>query len=105
MKPICFFNKKLPEKLGNIVGSNWDAVTIPPLGIFFKEKKKDVSEKLFKHELCHHYQGEKLKAAFYPILFLDYAVLGYTKSLLEKEAKEYAKNPLTKQEKSWWDSY
>lgn len=100
--PKLYFNSSWPAFFGRFQGANWDAVTIPPMGIYFKKSKKDVPTKLFKHEMKHWYQAEKLGVAFYPVLFMDYKYNGYGRSRLEAEAKEYQKQPLTVEEEAIW---
>lgn len=119
--PAMYFKSPLPKILGG--SNNWDAVTLPPIvqvppfsiigGIHFKDKAKDVSDKLFKHEFKHWYQylemcqvqvpGTPLNLGhfYYPIFLGSYALQGYEGSKLELQARLYAKQPLTVVEKKW----
>lgn len=105
-RPPVFFGMKMPDKLAGLLGTNISACTLPPFGILFENSKHDVSRKLFKHELSHWYAAQKMGVGIYYIVFiLDYAIMGYKKSILEGEANKYAESPLTDQEQKWWDSY
>lgn len=99
MKPNLIFDSKIPEALGKLFGSKWDAVTLYPQGIYFKKKKKDVKEDLFEHEMGHWHQGEKLGPLYFPSILIDYAVNGYKHSKMEAEADDYS---LTAEEKKMW---
>ncbi len=107
MKPLMFFESAIPEKLGELFSdSKWDAVTLPPAGIFFRQKASKVPDRLFKHEFKHWYQFEELQknnagALYYPVFLASYVVLGYDKSRLEIQARDYEKKPLTAVEKLW----
>jgi hypothetical protein len=101
-KPTLFFGSPLPKKLGSLFGSNWNACTLPGLGIFFEQHKKDVSEDLFKHEFRHWFQGSILGIIlYYVVTFLGYKIQGYDNAFLEKDARNAESKPLTILQKSW----
>jgi hypothetical protein len=105
--PVVKFESGIPEVLGKLVGSNWDACTLGD-SIFFKKKKKDVSKELFKHEISHYrdfvntYKSNSLM--FFVAQVTEYLVFGYSKAPCEKRAKEYQKGSLTAEELGWWNS-
>lgn len=76
--PVFFFNS-LPE--------NYNAMTIPPFGIFVKESEK-ANQELINHEKIHwqQYQNKGL-INFYHQYFTELKKFGYDKMPMEQVAR------------------
>ena len=97
--PIIFYNSRWLR---------WNPLTkwvhgqvLYPL-MLFRFPKEEVSDRLFRHELQHFYQGQKLGFLMY---YLKYVWLnirhGYRNHPMELEAEEYENTPLTPIERKW----
>lgn len=79
-KPRIFVRKKLPN--------NYNAMTIPPFGIFISENEKD-NEKLIAHEKIHWEQYKKTGAILFSLKYLYQKMrYGYDKMPMEIEARK-----------------
>jgi hypothetical protein len=75
-------------------------ITIYPL-IFFKRTREEVSDTLFRHELQHIYQVQKLGwIRFYVSYLWQNIRVGYKKNKYELEANAVENQPLTAHEQS-----
>jgi hypothetical protein len=71
--------------------------------MLFKKKKGEVSEKTFRHELQHFYQGQELGFFKYYIRYIYWWFkYGYDKHPMELEAQRFEDTPLTAQERKWY---
>lgn len=70
--------------------------------ILFRKSKLGVDDRLFRHELQHFYQGQRLGFFKY---YAKYIWLwfrkGYKNHPMEIEAREYEDTPLTPIERKW----
>lgn len=73
--------------------------------VLFQEKKEDVSDRLFRHELEHCYQIKREgRLKFYASYFWQLITKGYRNISYEVEAYAIWETPLTEQEKKWRES-
>lgn len=79
----------------------WLGITLYPY-ILFRDEKELVSDRLFKHELCHIYQVQRIGWIKYYVTWLYYNIrYGYSGNPFEEEARLYDNDPLTEQERKW----
>lgn len=91
IKPVYNF---LPLRKSWIGG-----ITIYPF-IFFKRKKEEITDRLFRHELEHIYQVERLGwFRFYLTYIWESIRHGYKKNKYELEAEAVEETPLTDAER------
>jgi hypothetical protein len=75
-------------------------ITIYPF-IFFKRRREEVTDTLFRHEMQHIYQVQKLGwIRFYVSYLWESARVGYKKNKYEIEANAVENQPLTAYEQS-----
>lgn len=80
----------------------WGQVLYPL--VLFRFPKEEVDDRLFRHELEHFYQGQRLGFFRYYLKYLWlYFRHGYKNHPMEIEAREVHYNPLTEQERKWKD--
>lgn len=73
--------------------------------VLFRFKKADVSDSLFRHELQHFYQGQRLGFFGYYAKYIWLWIRnGYKNHPMELEAEEYENTPLTPIERKWKES-
>lgn len=78
--PKIIIKKKLPF--------NYNAMTVPPLGIYITENQKD-NRKLLQHEFVHWQQYRETGAIIFVLKYLIQKLLyGYDKMPLEIEARK-----------------
>lgn len=96
IKPVYRF---LPIRWSWIGG-----ITIYPF-ILFKRSREEITDKLFRHELEHIYQVERLGwFKFYASYLWQNIRVGYKKNKYEIEANLVENNPLTDEERRLKDS-
>jgi hypothetical protein len=80
-----------------------NGITIYPF-IFFKQRKEDISDRLFRHELEHIYQVRREGWLKFYIKYLYYQIrLGYRNIPYEVEARAVQFNALTAEERELKD--
>lgn len=85
---IAQFNSKPRIFTRKMLNNNYNAVTIPPFGVFITEDQKD-NLQLIQHELVHWEQYRKTGAIiFFLRYFLQKSLYGYDKMPLEIEARK-----------------
>lgn len=71
--------------------------------VFFRHTKDKVSVRLYRHELQHCYQIERLgRFKFYAKYLWQWIRNGYWNHPFEKEARDFQDQPLTPKEHNWW---
>lgn len=71
--------------------------------VLFKPTKDEVSGRLYRHELQHCYQIERLgRFKFYAKYLAKWFRYGYRNHPFEVEARQFQDQPLTPLEHSWW---
>ncbi|MDD3686864.1 MAG: hypothetical protein PHE56_08875 [Bacteroidales bacterium] len=93
-------NSKPAIKIAKALPGNYNALTLPPFGIYITEKEKG-NLLLLQHELKHWQQYQKLGLLkYYNTYYQQYVKYGYDKMPMEIEARvgetEYAKSHYTK---------
>ena len=79
-------------------------ITIYPF-IFFKRRREEISDTLFRHELEHIYQVERLGWFKFYLTYLWQSIrVGYKKNKYEIEANAVENTPLTAEERKLKDS-
>lgn len=72
--------------------------------VLFRFKKAEVSDRLFRHEIEHFYQGQRLGFFGYYCKYLWLNIRhGYKKHPMELECEAVENTPLTEQERKWKD--
>lgn len=72
--------------------------------VLFRFPREEVSDRLFRHELQHFYQGQKLGFFGYYAKYIWLWIRnGYKNHPMELEAEEVENNPLTPTERMWKD--
>lgn len=72
--------------------------------VLFRFPKEEVSDRLFRHELQHFYQGQKLGFFGYYTKYIWLWIRnGYKNHPMELEAEEVENDPLTPTERMWKD--
>ena len=73
--------------------------------VLFKYPRDKVSDKLFRHELQHVYQIQKLGYIGFFSRYIWYSIrYGYKKNPFEIEARFHANDKLTNEERLWRNS-
>jgi hypothetical protein len=93
------YNNKIPVYYVDSIAANFNARTIPPIGIFIKKSQKDNID-LLNHEIIHWKQFQKLGLlTFYTTYITEHIKNGYDLNKLEIEARKnetkYCKNNFT----------
>lgn len=83
--------KKLPSppiRFKKTLAKNYNALTIPPFGIYIKESEKD-NQKLIAHEIVHWKQYQKMGLLnYYFSYFKQLKEYGYDNMPMEQEARK-----------------
>ncbi len=95
------FESSLPTLFNN----HWKGVSLPPLGIYFRDERGEVHTDLLKHEFTHWAQYKRMGAVkYYLTILAQYILDGYQGSALEIEARAAEEEPLTDEEFAWWEA-
>lgn len=72
--------------------------------VLFRFKKEEVSDRLFRHEIEHFYQGQQLGFFGYYFKYIWLSIRhGYKNHPMELECEAIENAPLTHQERMWKD--
>lgn len=86
------YSNKIPVYYVDSIAANFNARTIPPIGIFIKKSQKDNID-LLNHELIHWKQFQKLGFInFYTTYISEHIKNGYDNNRLEIEARKNESN-------------
>ena len=86
------YSTKIPVYYVDSIAANFNARTIPPIGIFIKKSQKDNID-LLNHELIHWKQFQKLGLiSFYTTYIKEHIKNGYDLNKLEIEARNNESN-------------
>jgi hypothetical protein len=86
------YSNKTPVYYVDSIAANFNARTIPPLGIFIKKSQKN-NTALLKHELIHWNQFKNLGLlGFYTTYISEHIKNGYDLNRLEIEARKNESN-------------
>lgn len=86
------YSNKIPVYYVDSIAANFNARTIPPLGIFIKKSQKN-NTALLNHELIHWNQFKNLGLlGFYTTYITEHIKNGYDLNRLEIEARKNESN-------------
>jgi len=93
------YSTNIPIYYVDSIAANFNARTIPPVGIFIKKSQRNNAD-LLKHELIHWKQFQKLGLLkFYTTYIKEHIKNGYDNNRLEIEARQneskYCRNNFT----------
>lgn len=90
LKPIMFFESKIPDMVRRLTGINAIACSFG-IFVFFAGKKELVDESIIRHETIHFRQQLELLFVFQWILYGIFHLIGYVKNREVRWA--YLSNP------------
>lgn len=79
---------KPAPKFLRLILRKFDAITLPPFGIYVKEERMN-NEGLIRHEMCHWEQYKRMGAVKFYVMYLWYSMrYGYYNNPMEVEARK-----------------